>query len=69
MLMGPDVVVPGSEFDQFDAQVVIIGKDDAVQLLLERAEKPLDTSVLPGAMQGGGLQTDAQQFQGRFHRP
>lgn len=38
MLMGPDVVVPGSEFDQFDAQVVNIGKDDAVQLLLERAE-------------------------------
>lgn len=69
MLMGAGVVVPGPEFHQFDAQVVTVGKDDAVQLLLERTEESLDTSVLLGAMQRGGLQVDAQQSQGRLHRP
>ncbi len=68
VLMRPRMVVPGPKFDQLGTQLVLAGDSDPVQLVLEGAEETLDAPVLPGAVQLGGLQADAEQGQRGFHQ-
>src|SRR5690606_13312464 len=67
MLMRPRMVVPGPKLHQLHPQIIAIHDGDAIELLLERAKEPLGPSVLPGAVQCRGLQTNAQASQRGFH--
>lgn len=60
MLVRPDVVVPGPEFDQLERQLAGVSHRDPVEMPLQRAEEALDATVLLRAVRLGGLQMDIQ---------
>ena len=68
-LMGPDVVVEGSEFIKRALQCTAAGDDQLPEQWFERAKQTLDPAVLPRRMLLGGLVPDARDFQEGVEQP